>query len=221
MQQGGWRPSPASTAGREENGGAPLRFSRSGPPDCQHQRGQVLCRRWSNLHREHFPFVHFDRTRFAERVGAETAPAPQFRRRHQSALHWIAVHVHLVVMKSIGHNVLWSGTRGHFSRASTPHKLNRPQCRPSDGPLLEKREKWGTPFSPLPTFPTRVILRWRWWPPANRVGRPKQRIGEALGNHCLDHFYVLPTADDFCWYSSSIHCAFFLSSEKYPWSASA
>jgi hypothetical protein len=49
-------------------------------------------RRW-HLHLENFPLVDSYSTCLAEKIGAEAAPAPQFRRRHQTALHRIAVHV--------------------------------------------------------------------------------------------------------------------------------
>jgi hypothetical protein len=49
-------------------------------------------RRW-HLHLENFPLVDSYPTGFPEEVGAENAPAPEFRRRHQTALYWIAMHV--------------------------------------------------------------------------------------------------------------------------------
>jgi hypothetical protein len=49
-------------------------------------------RRW-HLHLENFPLVDSYSTCLAEKMGAEAAPAPKFRRLHQAALHRIAVHV--------------------------------------------------------------------------------------------------------------------------------
>jgi hypothetical protein len=69
------------------------RFLRSGLPDSQ-QFGTPLSRgRGWHLHLENFPLVDSYHTGFAEEVGAKAAPAPQFRRHHQTALHRIAVHV--------------------------------------------------------------------------------------------------------------------------------
>jgi hypothetical protein len=69
------------------------RFLRSGLPDSPQLGIQLLRgRRW-HPHLENFPLVDSYQTGFAEKVGAEAAPAPQFRRRHQTALYRIAVHV--------------------------------------------------------------------------------------------------------------------------------
>ena len=55
--------------------------------------GSVLRGRRSNPHVEDFPLVYFYRTNFAQSVGAEAAPAPEFRGGHQAALHRIAMQV--------------------------------------------------------------------------------------------------------------------------------
>jgi hypothetical protein len=68
------------------------RFSRSGPPTADTLRRKLGDWR-PNLHLQHFPIIGFDGTGLAQEVGAETAPAPEFRRGHQAALHRISMHV--------------------------------------------------------------------------------------------------------------------------------
>src|SRR5450755_4423977 len=58
---------------------APFAFSLRGPG--------------SDLHLQHIPLVDSHRTGLTQKTGAETAPAPEFRRCNQPALHRIAMHV--------------------------------------------------------------------------------------------------------------------------------
>ena len=53
----------------------------------------ALCGRRSDLHLEHIPLVDSHWTCLAQEIGAETAPTPEFRRGHQTALHRIPMHV--------------------------------------------------------------------------------------------------------------------------------
>jgi hypothetical protein len=53
----------------------------------------LLRGRRSDVDLEDLPVVDSYRTGFAQKVGAEATPAPQFRRRDQSALYWIAMHI--------------------------------------------------------------------------------------------------------------------------------
>src|SRR5450755_1437911 len=69
------------------------RFSRRGSPIPSAAELLPLCGWRSNLHFQNLPRIHGDRPGFAERAGAETAPAPKLRRLNQSALHWIPMHV--------------------------------------------------------------------------------------------------------------------------------
>jgi len=46
-----------------------------------------------DLHLKHFPLIHSYQTGLAQEVGAETAPAPEFRGGHQTAIHRIPMHV--------------------------------------------------------------------------------------------------------------------------------
>ena len=69
------------------------RFLRSGLPDSQQLGIQLLRGRRRHLHLENFPLVDSYSTCLAEKISAEAAPAPKFRRLHQTALHRIAVHV--------------------------------------------------------------------------------------------------------------------------------
>ena len=69
------------------------RFLRSGLPDSPQLGIQLLRGRGSDLQLENFPLVDPYSTCLAEKIGAEAAPTPKFRRLHQTALHRIAVHV--------------------------------------------------------------------------------------------------------------------------------
>ena len=70
------------------------RFSRSGPVQLSTpERFPLLCRGRSDLHFQDFPPVHSHQTGFAESIGAETAPGPKLRGRHQSSRYWVAMNV--------------------------------------------------------------------------------------------------------------------------------
>src|SRR5258708_1607830 len=73
--------------------GCPERQPKGGLPDSPRLGIQLLgSRRW-HPDLENFPLVDSYSTCLAEKIGAEAAPAPKFRRLHQTALHRIAVHV--------------------------------------------------------------------------------------------------------------------------------
>jgi hypothetical protein len=69
------------------------RFLRSGLPESPQLGTPLLLGQTWHLHLENFPLVDSYSTCFAEKIGAEAAPAPQFRRLHQTALHRIALPV--------------------------------------------------------------------------------------------------------------------------------
>jgi len=80
---------------RKQKGGAPLlALFEKWPAGQPTPRAVALLRgRRSDFHFEDRPVVDSYRAGFAEKVGAEATPAPQFRRLDQSALYWIAMHI--------------------------------------------------------------------------------------------------------------------------------
>ena len=69
------------------------RCSRSGLPNRRHRSTWRYAAGGRILHRHHVPLVSTHWTGLAQGIGAETAPAPEFRRGHQPALHRIPMHV--------------------------------------------------------------------------------------------------------------------------------
>src|SRR5260370_14298013 len=101
MAGGGW-----STLGGKYNAGWSLNVNRKKlggahllslfeqwPPEPPTPFDFASRGRRSDLHLEHIPLVDSHWTGLAQEIGAETAPMPEFRRGHQTALHRISMHV--------------------------------------------------------------------------------------------------------------------------------
>jgi hypothetical protein len=73
----------------------------------------------TNLQFEYTPVIHFHHTGFTQRVGAITAPMPQFRRLHQPSLHWIPMHITQLLF------ALFRAPHIEVIEARLPHMLRR------------------------------------------------------------------------------------------------
>ena len=113
----------------------------------------VLGSRRSNLHLQHFPVVDFHRTGFPKGVSSKAAPMPKFRGGHQSALHWIAVHIaqffdafsfrpHVEVVEALLPDVLWSVLKQSVLRGvALPFRLFQNSPRKTEFERLHHR-RW-------------------------------------------------------------------------------